>query len=352
MKNNQKTRKKKILSALNLVWILINAGCVIYLGRYYYQSIHNKEQSKKLASSVELLRQEVIASKNDGEQKEEEQAEAEQIEKTQIEEQTGKENAKFNQSKKDNADKENTDKDKTVDYFASLTATQKKELILPAMQMMYGAYSKTLGQSVRMLPQYQQLYLENPDLAGWIRIPDTLIDYPVMQAEDNSYYLDKGIDKKYLRCGSIFADAKDNVFWPSDNVILYGHNMKDGTMFHSLINYAKEEYYQEHRIILFDTVYQEHTYEVVAAFYTKIYDKDSTEFKYYQFHEAANEQEFDDFIQNIKKLSEYDTKITPVYGDHLITLSTCAYHTENGRFVVVARRIDRRNQEKHYSDSN
>ena len=188
-----------------------------------------------------------------------------------------------------------------------------------------------------MLAGYAGLYEENKDLAGWLSIEDTKIDYPVMQKEDNTYYLHHdfyGEDSKY---GCLYvkeqADLDDGT-----NFIIYGHNMKDGSMFGDLDLYLKESFYKEHPTVSFDTLYEERTYEIVAVFRSQVYNADDDVFKYYQFYEADTQEEFEDFYGNIKELSLYDTGVEAKFGDTFLTLSTCAYHVPDGRLVVVAKR--------------
>ncbi len=188
--------------------------------------------------------------------------------------------------------------------------------------------------------KFEKLYTDNHDFIGWLTIDDMVIDYPVMQSMyDEEFYLHKDYDKKYSNAGTLFIDTSSDVKAPSDNLIIYGHHMQTGKMFGELESYAKQSFYEEHKYISFDTIYGDGTYEVIAAFYTKIYEKDYTGFKYYQFFDAGNEAEFDSFVSNCKSLTGYEIPATAVYGDKLITLSTCAYHTDNGRFVVVAKKI-------------
>lgn len=189
----------------------------------------------------------------------------------------------------------------------------------------------------QLLPQYQPLFEENPDFFGWLTIPDTKIDYPVMHSPgDPEKYLHADFDGQYSFAGTPFADASCDL--ESDNILIYAHNMLDGSMFRSLLNYQEKTYWQKHPAILFNTLYEEQEYEVLAAFYDRVYYKTETCFKFYQFINAADEADFDDAIANFREKSLYDTGVSAAYGDKLITLVTCAYHVDNGRFVVVARR--------------
>lgn len=190
-----------------------------------------------------------------------------------------------------------------------------------------------------MLRKYAALKRENEHLAGWLLIEGTGIDYPVMQCEDDEYYLHHdfyGNDSKY---GCLYvrerADLENGV-----NFIIYGHNMRDGAMFGNLDYYLKESFYKEHPFISFDTLYEERVYEIVAVFRSQVYRAEDDVFKYYQFYEADTVEEFEEFYTNIKALSIYDTGVEAEFGDTFLTCSTCAYHVEDGRFVVVAKRVE------------
>ena len=188
-----------------------------------------------------------------------------------------------------------------------------------------------------ILPQYLALHGQNPDPFGWVSIEDTVLDYPVMYTpEEPEKYLRLSFTGEASTAGTPFMDA--NCALDSDNYIIYGHNMKNGTMFREILQYADKSYWQEHPVIRFDTLYEQGEYEVLAAFYDRVYYSYEDCFKFYRFIKAADEADYDGAIRNYKEKSLYDTGVTAEYGDKLITLVTCAYHTENGRFVVVARK--------------
>ena len=125
-------------------------------------------------------------------------------------------------------------------------------------------------------------------------------------------------------------------------MIIYGHHMADSSMFHDLDRYEDESYYQEHKYIKFDTLTRTGTYEVIAAYRTEVHsDKENYKgFEYWKFINAGKEKDFNEYVSNCKARTPYKIDVTASYGDHLISLSTCAYHTTNGRFVVVAKQID------------
>lgn len=194
--------------------------------------------------------------------------------------------------------------------------------------------------------KYVELYKKNPDIIGWIKVDGTRINYPVMQTQDEpEFYLRRNFDKEYSISGTPFMDAQSDIFVPTSNWLIYGHHMKDGTMFKDLLEYADYDFYKEHPTITFDTIYKGDVteYEVVAAFYTQIYTAKEKVFKYYQYAGITTESQFNEYIEGVKGLSEYSTGIEPEYGDQLVTLSTCSYHVEGkvGRFAVVAKRIEK-----------
>lgn len=196
----------------------------------------------------------------------------------------------------------------------------------------------TEGENQPPLDKYQALFDKNNEMAGWISIDGTNIDYPVMYAPDKlDFYLKRNFDKEYSDYGVPYIAEHCNPFEPSDNVIIYGHHMKDGTMFAGLMNYERRKFYEGHKIIRFDTLTRSADYEIVAVFKTTVYD--DVGFKYYLFADADTEEDFRKYVDECKALSLYDTGVTAGYGDKLITLSVCEYSKINGRLVVVAKKI-------------
>lgn len=189
-----------------------------------------------------------------------------------------------------------------------------------------------------ILYELQMSYAINNDLVGWMEIPGTKINYPVVQSPyEANFYLRRNFKKESATCGTLYVREACDVFRPSDNVTIYGHNMRNGTMFADLHKYEKQSFWTDNRYIYFDTLYERHTYEIFAVF---ISTADlSVGFRYHIFDDADNQTEYDGFVTKCKELSLYDTGITPQYGEKLITLSTCDKSIEDGRFVVVARRV-------------
>lgn len=183
--------------------------------------------------------------------------------------------------------------------------------------------------------KYRPLYEQNNDLVGWIRIEGTSIDYPVMQSPSNpDYYLKHSFEKKWSDYGVPYVDGACTV-GVSNNLTIYGHNMKNGSMFHELVGYTSKAFYEEHPVIVFDTVDAPGKYQIIAAFR---YNTNKETFFYNEYcHMDATE--FAEYVENCKSRSLYDTGFSAEYGDELITLSTCEYTYTNGRFVVVAKKI-------------
>ena len=187
----------------------------------------------------------------------------------------------------------------------------------------------------------EELQKENKEIIGWLEIKDTNINYPVLQAKDNDYYLNHNYKKKKSAAGSLFLDASFDLEECSSNYLIYGHRNKNGLMFEDLMKYAKKDFYEKHKTFTFTTLKDDSTYEVLAVFYSRVYYKSEKDvFRYYYFVNAKNEDEFNDYVFNAKKASIYNTGVTANYGDQLITLSTCEYSQEDGRFVVVAKKIN------------
>lgn len=191
----------------------------------------------------------------------------------------------------------------------------------------------------QILYQYSVLYERNPEMAGWIQIADTIVNYPVMlTAQEEEYYLKRGFDRKYDINGLPFMDARCSITEPVTNYLIYGHNMKNGSMFSTLLKYEEESFYQEHPLIRFDTVYETGIYEIVGVFRTAVAYQHEEVFRYYQFIQAEDEESYDEYINYTKEHSFYETGVTAEYGTQLLTLSTCDRSIEEGRFVIVCRK--------------
>ena len=175
-------------------------------------------------------------------------------------------------------------------------------------------------------------------MVGWITVSDTNINYPVMPSVDNpNFYLKHGFDKSYSDYGCPYIQENCDVKLPSDNLIIYGHHMNNGSMFADLMKYESKDFFDSHKTVEFNTLTDKQSYEIVAVFKTVAYSQEG--FRYYDFVNADTAEEFDSYIAKCKALELYDIGIEAEYGDKLITLSTCEYSRNNGRMVVVAKLI-------------
>lgn len=186
--------------------------------------------------------------------------------------------------------------------------------------------------------RFQRLAERNPDFAAWLTVPETGINYPVMSTpEEPEYYLHRAFDKAYSISGTPFLG--EGCALESDNAIVYGHNMKNGTMFSDLTKYKSEDYWRAHPAVTLQTGDEIGEYTVLAAFETEVYAENAKNvFRYYRYGGDLTEEEFNAYLAGVGAAALYDTGVTAQYGDKLLTLSTCAYHTQNGRFVVVAKK--------------
>ncbi|MBQ8606016.1 MAG: class B sortase [Clostridia bacterium] len=182
---------------------------------------------------------------------------------------------------------------------------------------------------------YADVIAQNSDFVGWLEIEDTTLSYPVVQSEIHDYYLRRGFDKKYSYYGVPYATEICDVE-TSDNVVIFGHNMNNGTMFGTLEKYLSKSFYDEHKYIKFNTLEGFKTYEVIAVLKTVAYSE--TEFEYFRF-ESGTKEEFEQYVAKCKELSVLDIETTAEYGDKLITLSTCEYSQNHGRLAVVAKLV-------------
>ena len=222
---------------------------------------------------------------------------------------------------------------RTENEFASLAALVETQ---PAAEGSGAAPQQTQTQDPA--EKFAALRQRNEDFIGWISIEGTNLDFPVMYRPDSKdYYLRHGFDGEYSNYGVPYLDEDCTLTAEnrSQNLVIYGHNMKTGTIFGCLTDYKKADTYRKHPVIEFDTLYGDGSYEVFAAFAIDVVEE--PDFAYYDAIDL-DESAFNAFVAEVKRRSDVDSGITPVYGEDLITLSTCEYSTANGRYVVCARR--------------
>lgn len=195
--------------------------------------------------------------------------------------------------------------------------------------------------TLTVLPEYLELYQQNPEMVGWLAIEGTGISYPVVQrAGDNEYYLRHSFEGKDDSNGTLFVDCRSDIVNQTTNTIIYGHNMRSGMMFGSLKEYLEPSYYESHKTIQFNTIYERRLYEVVAVCMSEVKYQDENDYRYYDFIQAENEAEFEAFLANVRALSVYGEGISLTKSDKILTLSTCNSYTEDGRLFIVAKRVE------------
>ncbi len=197
-----------------------------------------------------------------------------------------------------------------------------------------------LGYPLSYDDAFSGLYQINEDVAGWLSIPGTSLDYPVVQGDDNLYYHRLSFEGDYSLYGVPFVDFNVDLKSPSTNTIIYGHNIKnDDQMFNSLIHYWDPNYFIENPIIDFHTVYGDRQYKIFAAFVANVNPEHGEVFNYHTFIEANDLADIQEYIYNVQLRSVLNTGVDVLPSDELLTLSTCTYEFDNARFVVVARRL-------------
>ncbi|MCL6457591.1 MAG: class B sortase [Gorillibacterium sp.] len=179
-------------------------------------------------------------------------------------------------------------------------------------------------------PKFVDLLKQNEDIVGWLHIADTEIDYPVLQAKDNEYYLHHDVNKNTNRAGSIFVDYRNTLSAATRNTILYGHHMKNGTMLADLLQYASRWNFENKKIIHFDTLAGDQQWIIFSAYTTDpTFDYIRTDF--------LSDEDYQQFLNDIKAKSRYPSAVEVKYTDSILTLSTCAYAYPDARFVVHAK---------------
>ena len=195
-----------------------------------------------------------------------------------------------------------------------------------------------------LLPEAEERLNEYEHYAGWINIP-TVVDEPVVQYSDNDYYLNRDPKQQKNVAGSVYADFRCllNTRKRSGNIVLYGHNQKDGTRFGQLDFYKWNPlgYYKQQPLIYFDTAYEKRTYKICSMFIinTKPEHDNRPLFDYHNYIDLTDEARFNEFVDQIKKRSLVITDVDIEYGDRFLTLSTCSTEFEGSRFVIIGREV-------------
>ncbi len=193
-------------------------------------------------------------------------------------------------------------------------------------------------ESIKRRAFYSRLIETNPDFAAWLKAEGAAVSLPVVsRSGDPEYYLRRAYDESYSMSGTPFlAEGCDA---ESVCVIIYAHNMQDGTMFSQLKNYDSAEYCEKYPVLSFSTSEEDRDYEIFAALRCRVLEVDEEGFRYYKQAGDINEKEYSALCCWLKDNSIFETDIEPVYPQQIVILSTCSYHGENGRFILAARRI-------------
>lgn len=217
-----------------------------------------------------------------------------------------------------------------------------------SLQNIYGNVSGFFNNG-EILPSAKPLLEINPDTVGWIKIADTKIDLPVVHRTDdaktgNTYYLTRNFSGKRAKAGTVFADFRATITpkKQSDNIVLYGHNEADNTMFGDLDRYKhKLEYYKSHPTIQFNTNYEVGEYKIIGYFVTSVLPKQAADGVVFDYHNYIDldKARYKEFLDNVLLRTEINTTVDTKYGDKFITLSTCSSEFEPSRFVIVARKV-------------
>lgn len=222
-----------------------------------------------------------------------------------------------------------------MDYY------QNRKMLNNVQDTFYNAASaeenSTQGEnesSHTIRPGFKELLKQNPDVVGWITIDGTQIDYPVLQSSNNETYLTQNYNNSESRAGSIFLDYRNDISSPGLNTVIYGHRMKDGSMFQHLTKFLEDDFFETHRTFEFDTLYNSYEAEIFAVYNTL------TEFNYIQT-EFADEAEYSKLLKEIKEVSKFETDVEVNADDPIITLSTCDYELDKheGRLVIQAKLV-------------
>lgn len=226
-------------------------------------------------------------------------------------------------------------------YILTASATEKSNSVAQPILNTQENLLQQVATEEDLLGAYQALAAQNPDMVGWLRVEETPINYPVMHTPKNpEYYLRRGFDKQYAISGSVFMDGRDAVDESGTVQVLYGHNMKNDTMFSAVAKYLDNNFWSMHPSFSFDTLTERRTYEVFAVFHVDASVGNEAALLCYFFDGTQSQNEWDGFLSYIKEYSKgYDESRMPAMGDSLLTLSTCDNITENGRIAVMAKRV-------------
>lgn len=220
--------------------------------------------------------------------------------------------------------------DAFMDYY------QNRKMLNNIQDTFYKVDSTEKSQEGKIRSGFDELLKQNEDVVGWITIDGTQIDYPVLHSEDNIEYLTQNYNGKESRAGSIFLDYRNDILSNDRNTVIYGHRMKDGSMFQHLTKFLEEDFFNAHRTFEYDTLYESYEAEVFSIYNTL------TDFNYIQT-DFESEEQYEQLIKNMQEKSRFNTKVELSPDDKIITLSTCDYELDQneGRLVLHAKLVEK-----------
>lgn len=312
-KKPDKVKEKKSVKAAKIIWTVVICVIMCALGVYLLIQINKREIAKKAVESL----------------KNNKTGQIEQTEQIEQIEQTNPDTGGIQARSEDVQVAAQTEKFRAKGG----NAQQKTE-------------KKASGKNPMpdVLPQYQSFHSQYPDLFGWLKIPDTEIDHPIMQSKEDTggelyFYLHRDYQGNATEEGSLFVDSKSSCYPQDGNTVIYGHNMKNGRNFGMLERYEERAFCESHRTIYYDTIYEKGKYQVVAVLKSRVLYQEEPGFRYYRLFNYKSKEEFQECVDFIKQSQIYDLGARLSYGDKLLMLSTCDYSRENGRLVVVAVKV-------------
>ncbi len=233
-------------------------------------------------------------------------------------------------------------------YIKDFMVNEEYSSIKSLMGENGSAVSSDLPPAEELLPlpagyreQFSALYQINQKICGWLKIDGTGIDYPVVQAADNDYYLHHTFYDGYSSAGAPFLDCSCDfsVDSMSENLIVYGHNLNSGRMFHDLVRYKDVAYYKEHPVVSFNTVYADYDWKILGLFFTNADMGLDDSFAYHTWYGSKSEAEFFSQLNKAMQRSFFTTGVDVRSGDRLLMLSTCDNSFDDSRLVLLARMV-------------
>lgn len=189
--------------------------------------------------------------------------------------------------------------------------------------------------------KFDALKSQNTDIVGWITIPETEVDNPVYQCDDNQYYVTHDMDKESNSYGALFLDYRCDInpLSVTQNQVIYGHNMRYGAMFGTLKSYRELDFYKKSPVIYFDSLYEQRVYKIFAVMVVNDSEDNTFGYTYSPYRSAIAEEDFMTWIEHSRQRSLFDTTVDVQPQDEIITLSTCCYDYDNARFVIMGRLV-------------